>query len=621
MPAGIGVGALLCFIALWIATHPYAGIRHDAILYAAQAMLHLRPEVFRGDLFFAFGSQDDYTLFGRLYAMAVSGAGLTTASRALWALSQALWFAVALAWLRRVVTPGALPLVAAAVFAMPAFYGSEQIFRVTEPFLSGRSFAEPVVLCGLLAWARERRVAAVVLVGCAFVVHPIMALPGIAVLALLGLCQGRPGRWACEHRASAVAVLLVAAAGFVALLAGLGAFSVIDDRWYELVTVRSTLVAVELWGSVDWARVLLPPAILLIAARDADARLRPILVAIAACALLGLLASLMACLTRWELGVQAQFWRLVWPAAWFAPVAALCVAASLPAARTSHRILLVAAIPALMLTVQGWWEGGWALAVVYLLFLAAIGTGRVEESPASRRVAIILAVLVCAVALLDGVLTLVIRYQLIGKLPAYESALPALLMEKFGWLVLPLLVLAARRMMAGRASPRAVLAGGVACIVLSLSFVDGRGPMRAHFEGLVRDGIPGWSDAISPGASVYWPQHLEHVWFVLGRRSYISGGQLAGGIFNRSKTLEGNRRERNVAVLQAAEEIKPTRSGVARPGPGSLTPADLRRACADPELGFVVLQKDLGPSVAPPFVDHVSGRTHRLYRCADFRAS
>ena len=75
----IGPSTWLALAGLWAFTHPWSGIHHDGILYAAQAMLHHLPEVFRGDLFFAYGSQDDYTVFGRAYGVAVDAFGLTGA--------------------------------------------------------------------------------------------------------------------------------------------------------------------------------------------------------------------------------------------------------------------------------------------------------------------------------------------------------------------------------------------------------------------------------------------------------------------------------------------------------------------------------------------------------------
>lgn len=72
---GLSVVVLL-LAGLWLWAHPYRGLTHDAILYSAQALSHLYPEIFRSDIFFVYGSQDDYTLFSRIYAFLIGWLGL-----------------------------------------------------------------------------------------------------------------------------------------------------------------------------------------------------------------------------------------------------------------------------------------------------------------------------------------------------------------------------------------------------------------------------------------------------------------------------------------------------------------------------------------------------------------
>ena len=58
--------------ALWM---PYVGIRHDAPLYAAQAV-HAADGRFADDLFFAYGSQSQYSLTPQILAAATSCFGV-----------------------------------------------------------------------------------------------------------------------------------------------------------------------------------------------------------------------------------------------------------------------------------------------------------------------------------------------------------------------------------------------------------------------------------------------------------------------------------------------------------------------------------------------------------------
>src|SRR6516225_361745 len=54
---------LLCVNAF---SFPYAGITHDARLYSVQVLNRVEDGSYSDDLFFRYGSQDDYSLFSRL---------------------------------------------------------------------------------------------------------------------------------------------------------------------------------------------------------------------------------------------------------------------------------------------------------------------------------------------------------------------------------------------------------------------------------------------------------------------------------------------------------------------------------------------------------------------------
>jgi hypothetical protein len=58
----------LALLACWVLVHPYRGMVHDALLYTLQALSRLYPESLGQDLFLAHGSQEDFTIFSRIYA-------------------------------------------------------------------------------------------------------------------------------------------------------------------------------------------------------------------------------------------------------------------------------------------------------------------------------------------------------------------------------------------------------------------------------------------------------------------------------------------------------------------------------------------------------------------------
>lgn len=79
------------FLGLWLWHHPYTGIRHDAVLYTVQALNFLHPQNYAGDVYFLFGSQDDYTLFSPLYAALIALIGLGSAALLIAFFGALLW--------------------------------------------------------------------------------------------------------------------------------------------------------------------------------------------------------------------------------------------------------------------------------------------------------------------------------------------------------------------------------------------------------------------------------------------------------------------------------------------------------------------------------------------------
>src|ERR1019366_5425257 len=58
---------------------PYSGITHDSRLYSVQVLNQVEGGAYADDLFFRYGSQDEYSLFSRLAAPLVFSLGLPLA--------------------------------------------------------------------------------------------------------------------------------------------------------------------------------------------------------------------------------------------------------------------------------------------------------------------------------------------------------------------------------------------------------------------------------------------------------------------------------------------------------------------------------------------------------------
>ncbi len=147
----------VALIACWIATRPYLGIVHDALLYAAQALHGMGGGQFGDDLFFAYGSQDSFTLFSFLYRPLISTMGIARAHLAMTVLGQALWLAGLLMVLRAAYPDRKKFLAATAASALAyAGYGGFNVFQYGEGFATARLFAEALVLGAMALGAKAR---------------------------------------------------------------------------------------------------------------------------------------------------------------------------------------------------------------------------------------------------------------------------------------------------------------------------------------------------------------------------------------------------------------------------------------------------------------------------------
>ena len=75
-PSRVAIYVMLILAALlWLLSHPYQGIFHDGVIYALMAAHRLNAGDYAKELFFLFGSQDDYSAFSPVYAMLVRWLG------------------------------------------------------------------------------------------------------------------------------------------------------------------------------------------------------------------------------------------------------------------------------------------------------------------------------------------------------------------------------------------------------------------------------------------------------------------------------------------------------------------------------------------------------------------
>jgi hypothetical protein len=610
--SGVGVSGFLLILALWVLMHPWVGITHDAILYAAQASLHLRPDVFAADLFFTHGSQDRFTLFGRLHATVAGAIGLVDATRVAWAVAQVLWACVTLAWVSRWVAPGKRLLAAALALGVSVAYGPFIALRVAEPFLTARSLAEPVAFLAIFLAASGQRLPAALCVAVAGLLHPIMALPaGFAVLVLIVAGQRIPvGRVALAVGATLCALPLLAYA--------LGRLTLIDDAWWTMLRALNTLVVPQAWTVADWARIAFPVTVLLAAVRRVPVPVGRALHAVLVAAIVGVLLALFSSVVRWELGVQAQFWRMAWVAACAAPIAATLVVLGPAGATGANRPLFLAALPLIAL-------GGFAQTTTVALLQGCVaialwlGSGR----PLGRvgvQCAWALLVVCALMTLWAAGLYLVAVAQ--GVVNDATQPMRIAVTRSLGWCLLPVVVVGSSRIATGLRRTIAPVRTAVAvlALIIAAALVDARSADTRALDHAIREGIDDWASVIPSDANVFWPGHLASVWFGLGRASYASAYQGAGVVFARGAGFALEARIENLRWIGDAATAIAFGTPVIQGPPRPISRSDLVAACTDQALGFVVLSAHIDLEPLRVRRDPRTGVLHRLYGCDPFRS-
>src|SRR5262249_51467638 len=134
----------LAFIALWLLRHPYSGVDGDAQLYFFQAIAYGDAGNLGKDLFLAYGSQDQYTLFSPLYAVLLRWLGMGWAPILINYGTHAAFLVAAYFVARSFVSQQWAALSVLFLALMPTSYGAGLVFAYSEDFVTARSMAEPL---------------------------------------------------------------------------------------------------------------------------------------------------------------------------------------------------------------------------------------------------------------------------------------------------------------------------------------------------------------------------------------------------------------------------------------------------------------------------------------------
>ena len=239
----------LLLLAIWLLGHPFLGVWGDGILYAVQALARLRPETYGKDLFFLYGSQDDFTVFSPIYAAFIRLLGLDGAMLATLLAGNALWLGSSMLLASRLLRGFPFWFGLVLVIAMPRSYSYGNLsLEYAESYLTPRLIAEGLTLLSLAMVLRGKWFASLAILAAALAMHPLMALAGVAFVGLY-LAFDWPKAALAFGALASVAVLLL---GWMGVPPFDRLFATMDAEWFQLAMARAPYVFWDGWRYAEW---------------------------------------------------------------------------------------------------------------------------------------------------------------------------------------------------------------------------------------------------------------------------------------------------------------------------------------------------------------------------------
>jgi hypothetical protein len=593
------VALTLMVTVLWAFMHHYQGLARDAELYAVQASAKVHPWLAL-DVYLANTSQDRYTIFSRIYAVAIESLGLLNAALFLYLGCTVSLFCAAWCLVRALLSRATAWLALIMLASTTGFYGAYQVFHYSEYYLTARSLAEALVVVALAVHAGGRRRSALAIACGALFIHPLMALPGLLLLICLSLSLMQ----AVLVCAAGVAVTLTVALSAASIAPGSHLLTVLDPPWLEVVRERSQFLFLKYWRWEDWelhARSVL--CLVLTALVFDDDRIRKLCVCAVLIGAAGLaVAGIAGTIGPVALLLQGQAWRWFWVTAF---MSVLMLAPTAVRAWSDERCGPLC----VTLLIAGWTfaaANGTALISLALLLWCMrpridLRTGRLLRWAAFALIAIM------------AVWALANSWSLVTS-PRAESSLEPLWLDRvrsiFNLQITAVALFGAGWYWLTRTRSLVLPALLAAGLALSLTMIlpetlktRGTAGSRAEIQEFAD-----WRDAIPPNSTVLVvpaTKAASFVWFTLERPNYLSVDQSAGVIFSRETALEIRRRsEVLLPIMEPDWKILTQLTREALLGKDEkkdsedetqpLTKQRLLQICADPQLGFVIAKEQVG---------------------------
>ncbi|MGH7022372.1 MAG: hypothetical protein ACREEB_02135 [Caulobacteraceae bacterium] len=611
--------AAILIAGMWVATRPYYGIIHDARLYSVQALNALYRGRFSADLYFKYGSQDSFSLYTPVYKLVVAALGLRMANFAATITGEGLWL-VSAAWLARTLFKDRTEFLAAlaATILLYSGYGGLHIFHYAEPFATPRLFAEGLTLLSFALAVKRRFLLSTLAITAAALLHPLIALGGLAVMALVAAFHDRRV-WLLIAVGGCAAIILTATR--VGPFAR--AFASFDDAWFQVVRHRCNFALVSEWQWPDYCQIGASFSALCVAHRLASPFEKTLILSTLIASVCAIIVSVVgADLFHNVLVVNLQVWRVLWLASLAANAFLAIVILRAPAGRVSLEYLAAA----IVLAIGASFFPELSFIAPFVL-LAALAILQAELQKGSRFGTLVKGLVGAAFVLAMMGAAWLVDFNANHSLHFGAEAARAAVALCSALLLIALVRWGATRLLALVAS---------ASLLASLTFADEIEPWDAF---TVSDGTPASLRAFVPAAgTVYWEgeANLDLLWFKLLRPGYYSCLQGTGAMFYRGTAMDYARRGAVLRALNTRDfkdlpgEMCESKLNFGARGPTSRI--QLTSACrALPDLDTVILDRAIPGVAARSWRAPVAERyrendgsttevsTFYRYSCADLR--
>ncbi len=304
----------LGLIGLWLLSRPYMGIAHDARIYVGRVLASGAPSTLGRDMMFAKDGQLDFTIFPKILASSIDLFGVSQGVLLVSLVSLLSWLAALWLLVNQLSKGSDRWIIVIFVAVLPHWYGNLMILSFAESFATGRCGSEAAVITGIAFYLKNRSLALPLLfVIISVLLHPIMALPGAALLACLVFWHA-PTKWKIRLAALAVAtavLTILLAMAHTPIFERL--FTRVDHNWMDMLQRRAFLIFTTQWMASDWARIFVHSCTCLLATQLSGTRHKPFYLFVIGLALfLTSLSWLLGDILHSVLILEVQLWRATW---------------------------------------------------------------------------------------------------------------------------------------------------------------------------------------------------------------------------------------------------------------------------------------------------------------------